>query len=177
MELKIYPMKKFLFATLVLLAVSAAGAHAQTFMDRVHFEAAMAAGAKHNGITPVDFSFRALVDFVPASYLFIAVEDNISLYDVEGVKSYSTGVGIGGGVGVRLLGSKSENHSFDVRARAVGSVGNPYWQRNSYDLSLAWYVRTARFSPVVELGYRFIDSRTTGIDDYCNLFLSIGFRY
>lgn len=170
-------MKKILFAAIVLLAASAAGAHAQTFMDRVHFEVSAAAGIKSKGITPIDFSFKSLVDFVSVSYLFITVEDNVSLYDVEGVKSYSNGAGIGGGAGVRLLNGAQGIHGLDVRAKAVGSVGNPHWERNSYDLSLAWYIRETRFSPVVELGYRFIDSRTRGIDNCGNVYLSIGFRY
>lgn len=170
-------MKRFAFVAVLMLALATTVTHAQPFMDRVHFEASAAAGIRSRGITPIDFSFRSFVDFVSVSYLFVAVEDNVSLYSGNGVKSYSNGAGIGGGVGVRLLGSKSEKHALDVRAKALGSVGRPYWKRNSYDLSLAWYVPSARFSPVVEVGYRFIDSRTTGIENCSTAYLSIGFRY
>ena len=33
------------------------------------------------------------------------------------------------------------------------------------------------FSPVVELGYRFMDFRTNGFENYGNAYLSFGIRY
>ncbi len=168
-------MKRFVFVAVLLLATSQL--HAQTFADRIHFEVTAGSGIKSNGVTPVDFSFKSLVDFVSISYLFIAVEDNISLYNGNGVKTYYKGVGIGGGAGVKLLGRTSGIHGLDIRAKALGSVGSPAWKRSAYDLSLAWYIKAHRFSPVVELGYRFVDSRTAGFDNYGTVYMSIGFRY
>lgn len=170
-------MRKLIYAGVVLLALTTVELHAQTFADRLHFEVTAGAGIKNNGMTPVDFSFKSHVDFVPASYLFIAVEDNISLYNANGTKTYYKGVGIGGGAGLKLLDRASGIHALDIRAKALGSVGSPAWRRTSYDLCLAWYVKAHRFSPVVELGYRFVDSRTAGFDNYGNVYMSIGFRY
>lgn len=170
-------MRKLIYAAALLLALTTADLHAQTFADRIHFEVTAGSGVKSNGVTPVDFSFKSLVDFVSISYLFIAVEDNISLYNGNGVKTYYNGVGIGGGAGVKLLGRTSGIHGLDIRAKALGSVGSPAWKRSAYDLSLAWYVKDRRFSPVVELGYRFVDSRTAGFDNYGTVYMSIGFRY
>lgn len=151
--------------------------HAQTFMDRIHFEFSAGTGMENKGITPVDFSFKSQVEFVSISYLFVTVEDNISLYKNKEVKTYYNGVSLGGGLGVKLLDSVKSIHALDVRAKALSSVGCPSWKRSSYDISLAWYLRSYRFSPVVELGYRFIDSHTSGLSNYGNAFLSIGFRY
>ena len=80
-------------------------------------------------------------------------------------------------MGVKLLDRVKSIHALDIRAKALSSVGCPSWKRSSYDVSLAWYLKSYRFSPVVELGYRFIDSHTSGLDNCGNVFLSIGFRY
>ena len=151
--------------------------HAQTFMDRVHFEFSTGTGMENKGITPVDFSFKSQVEFVSIAYLFVTVEDNISLYKNKEVKTYYNGVSLGGGLGVKLLDRVKSIHALDVRAKALSSVGCPSWNRSSYDISLAWYLRSYRFSPVVELGSRLIDSHTSGLSNCGNAFLSIGFRY
>lgn len=170
-------MKKFVYATMLVLVFSTTGIHAQTVIDRIHFEFAAGTGARQNGIKPVDFSFKSLVDFVSISYLFVTVEDNISLYRNNNVKSYSNGVSIGGGLGVKLLNGTRGIHGLDVRAKALTCAGNPAWKRTTYDAALAWYIKSFRFSPVVELGYRYLDSRTAGLDNYGNVYLSIGLRY
>ena len=170
-------MKKFIYSTVLLLALTSVKAKAQTFMDQIHFEVTSGAGIENKGITPIDFSFKTNVEFVSISYLFVTAEDNVSLYNNDGIKTYYNGVSIGGGLGVKLLNNIKGNHALDIRAKALSSVGNPTWKRTSYDLSLAWYIRSTRFSPIVELGYRYIDSHTSGIDNCGNVFLSIGFRY
>lgn len=170
-------MKKPYLIIVLLLALSAVKVHAQSFMDQIHFEVSAGAGVKNKGITPIDFSFKAHVEFVSISYLFVSAEDNISLYNNDGIKTYYKGASIGGGLGVKLLNSLESIHALDIRAKALSSVGNPTWERTSYDLSLAWYIRSGRFSPIVELGYRYVDSHTKGIDNCGNVFLSIGFRY
>ena len=170
-------MRKFIYAATLLLAYVTVKVNAQDFMDRVHFEFSAGTGMENKGITPVDFSFKSQVEFVSIAYLFVTAEDNISLYKHEGVKTYYNGVSIGGGLGVKLLDSVKSIHALDIRAKALSSVGCPSWKRSSYDVSLAWYLKSYRFSPVVELGYRFIDSHTSGLDNCGNVFLSIGFRY
>ena len=80
-------MKKFIYATIFLLAFATAQIHAQTFMDRIHFEFSAGTGIKNNGIKPVDFSFKSFVEFISISYLFVTVEDNISLYNENGTKN------------------------------------------------------------------------------------------
>lgn len=170
-------MKRLFYAIMLLLVLSTLRLNAQSFVDRTHFEVMAGIGIENKGITPIDFSFKAHVEFVSVSYLFVTVEDNVSLYNHEDMKTYYNGVSIGGGLGVKLLNSLECIHALDIRAKALSSVGCPTWERTSYDISLAWYIRSGRFSPIVELGYRFIDSHTKGISNCGNAFLSIGFRY
>lgn len=170
-------MKRLFYAIMLLLALSTVRLNAQNFVDRTHFEIMGGVGIENKGIIPIDFSFKALVEFVSISYLFVTVEDNVSLYKHDDIKTYYNGAGIGGGLGVKLLNGVESIHALDIRAKALSSVGCPAWERSSYDISLAWYIRSGRFSPIVELGYRFIDSHTKGISNRGNAFLSIGFRY
>lgn len=170
-------MRKNIYVTMLLLMFSIMTGHAQSFMDRTHFEVTAGAGIENKGITPIDFSFKAHVEFVSISYLFVSVEDNVSLYRNDNLKTYYNGVSVGGGLGVKLLNKLESIHALDIRAKALSSVGCPTWERTSYDISLAWYIKSGRFSPIVELGYRFIDSHTKGINNCGNAFLSIGFRY
>lgn len=170
-------MKRAAFLTMLLLVFTAVGLRAQTFMDRTHFEFMAGAGTESKGITPIDFSFKVHVEFVSISYLFVSAEDNVALYRHADIKSYYNGVSLGGGLGVKLLNGLESIHALDVRAKVLSSVGSPDWKRTSYDLSLAWYIRSGRFSPIVELGYRYIDSSTKGISNCGHAFLSIGFRY
>lgn len=170
-------MKRIFYVAMLLFAFATLKLNAQSFMDRTHFEFTAGAGTEAKGITPIDFSFKAHVEFVAVSYLFVTVEDNVSLYKHDDIKTYYNGVSVGGGLGVKLLNGLESIHALDVRAKALGSVGSPAWRRNSYDISLAWYIRSGRFSPIVELGYRFIDSRTKGIGNCGHAFLLIGFRY
>ena len=170
-------MRKNIYVTMLLLMFSIMTGYAQSFMDRTHFEVTAGAGIENKGITPIDFSFKAHVEFVSISYLFVSVEDNVSLYRNDNLKTYYNGVSVGGGLGVKLLNKLESIHALDIRAKALSSVGCPTWERTSYDISLAWYIKSGRFSPIVELGYRFIDSHTKGINNCGNAFLSIGFRY
>lgn len=170
-------MKKFIYATTLLLALTTVRMHAQTFMDRIHFEATAGTGIKNNGIKPLDFSFKSHVDIIPVSYVFITAEDNILLYKDNGAKTYFSGASLGGGLGVKLLNCTKSIHALDARVKALGSLGSPDWKRTTYDVSLAWYVKAYRFSPIAELGYRFLDSRTKGFDNYGNAYISLGLRF
>lgn len=118
-------MKRFIYFTMTLFAFTTVKLNAQSFMDRTHFEVTAGAGIENKGITPIDFSFKAHVEFVSISYLFVAVEDNVSLYRNDNVKTYYNGVSIGGGLGVKLLNNVKSIHALDIRAKALSSVGSP----------------------------------------------------
>lgn len=170
-------MKNLILTTTLLLAFTTANVQAQTFIERTHFEVSAGSGIKNHGITPVDFSFKLHVDVIPVLYLFVTAEDNLSLYKNNETKAYVNGASLGGGLGVRLLNHIKTAHALDIRAKSLDSLGKPDWKRTIYDISLAWYMKPGRFSPIVELGYRFLHSHTNSFDNYGNAYLSIGLRY
>lgn len=170
-------MRKYIYAAMLLLALSTVRSYAQTFKERSYFEISAAKGLKNHGITPVDFSFKFHVDLIPLAYIFVSAEDNICLYKENEAKTYINGASIGGGVGVRLLNKTKGCHALDVRFKSLSSVGGTDFKRTSYDASLAWYMKGHKFSPVVEIGYRYLDSRTNGFDNYGNAYVTFGLRY
>ena len=170
-------MRKYIYAVLFLLILSTVKSNAQSFKERSYFEISAASGLKNHGITPVDFSFKFHVDLIPMAYIFISAEDNISLYKKNETKTYINGMSLGGGIGVRLLNHTKGSHALDVRFKSLSSVGGTDFKRTSYDASLAWYMKEHKFSPVVEIGYRYLDSRTNGFDNYGNAYVTFGLRY
>ena len=104
-----------------------------------------------------------------------------SLYEKGDERTYFSGESLGGGVGVKFLNSVKTPHALDLRVKALTSIGGADWKRTTYDASLAWYLRSEKksriFTPVVEMGYRYIDSRTTGLDNMGNFYMSFGIRF
>lgn len=167
-------MKTIIF---IMLSLFVCEAHAQAVKDRIHFEIATGTGMRSKGITPMDFSFKAHVDVVRPVCLFVTAEGNRSLYKSNEVRTYFDGESLGGGIGFHILGKKSPLHAFDARLKVLSSIGNADWKRTSYDANIAWYLKGVMFSPVVELGYRHIDSRSTFMNNYDNIYVSLGIRY
>lgn len=169
-------MKKIVCLTTLLLALTAFNVNAKSFLDRLHTEFVAGAGLKNNSVTPVDFSFRILAEVFPRTQIFIVSEENLSLYDTNFVRTYYYGESLGGGLGIILLGAKEESsHTLDLRAQVLTSAGNTDWKRTSYDLALAYYLKS-RYTPILELGYRYNDSRTR-LDDFGTVYLKFGIRY
>lgn len=170
-------MKKYYLV--VMFMFFAYATNAQSFVDKLHFETTIGTGIKNNGITPLDFSFNAHFDVISKMYAFASTETNFSYYNKNEIKTYSKGQSLGGGLGVKLLGKKSTSHALDARMKVLTNIGHADLSRTSYDASLVWYIKRnkALFSPVVEFGYRFIDYRTKGFDNYNNVYLSLGLRY
>ena len=170
-------MKKYIYAVVFLIVLVSSDLNAQTFKERFYFETSVASGVKNNGITPIDFSFKFHVDVIPLAYIFISAEDNISLFKEGKAKTYINGESLGGGVGVKLLNRTKGSHALDLRFKSLSSIGGTDFKRTSYDASLAWYMNNLKFSPIVELGYRYLDSRTNGFDNYGNAYITFGLRY
>lgn len=160
-----------------MLSLFVCETHAQAIKDRIHFEIATGTGIRSKGITLMDFSFKAHVDVIHPIYLYITAEGNKSLYKRNEGKTYYNGESIGGGIGINILGNKSMSHALDARLKILSSVGNADWKRISYDASIVWYLKSVIFSPVIEFGFRHINSRNTFMDNFNNVYVSLGVRY
>ena len=171
-------MKRFICLTALMFALTAVNVNADSYWDDVHFEYVAGIGYKSNSMRPSDFAFRIHTKFISRTYLFTSLEENLVLYDNNSDKTYYSGFAGGGGLGVTLLGAKEESScALDLRALVVAnSVKKVEWQRVSYELALAFYLKSHRWTPIVELGYRYTDSRT-GPDDFGRVYLRLGLRF
>lgn len=174
-------MKRLIAFFTILLSIYPFGiTAAQTFEDRIHAELAAGTGTKSKGMQSVDLSVKAGIDIIPHLYAFANVESNYSLYDRNDVRTWYKGQSIGGGLGAQLWTKKQSTDALDLRVKVLTSIGGSDWKRTTYDVSLAWYLQSPKrrvFTPVVEIGYRHINSRTMGLDNTNALYASIGLRF
>ena len=170
---------KLYFLIYIYFFLFSSVAYAQSATEKLHFEATAGTGLKSKGITPLDFSFKANFDITSRLYVFASTETNLSYYKENAIKTYCKGQSLGGGLGVELLGEKSQPHALGARIKVLATIGHADLSRTSYDAGLVWYIKRNKtmFSPVVELGYRFMDFRTNGFENYGNAYLSFGIRY
>lgn len=140
-------------------------------------------GLPQHDVTPFFYGVNAGYEFVPRLYVLGRLEVVTGLYEKDGERTWSQAGNLGAGLGYRLLGAKPSKRGvadcLDLRVLAGASVGHATWKQTFYDAGLEWYCRGRRFSvtPTIGLGYRYVDSRTTGVRNYGSAYLSIGFRF
>ena len=173
-------IKKIIFLTTLLFGFTSVNVNAddaQSFWDRLHGELGLGIGLKTNSIEPYDISYKIHVDIISKAYAFISLESNVALYN-NVAKTYYSGTSLGGGLGVTLRDVKEESpYVLDLRGQVLTNVGNTDWERTTYELALVFYLKSSiRISPLIELGYRYIDSRSL-LDDYDNIYMRLGIRF
>lgn len=185
-------MERILF-TIALVCVNILQMNAQssqsektlTAFDRIHIDAAVSGTTKQHDVQSIRMGLNVGYEFVTRVYTFVHVENNLALQKTEGTRTFFNSPVIGGGLGYRLFGGnggKRESGTrdcLDLRIMAGCSVGNCDWKQTIYDAGFQYYFKGSRMtiSPTIGLGYRFTDSRTTGLRDQHALYASIGLRF
>lgn len=169
-------LKKFLFLILMLVSI-VCKSNAQSFSDRLHFEAAAGTGVKMHGITPLDYSFKLNVDVAPRFYVSVVTETEKSLYKDDKIKTYFNGESLGGGMGYNFYDNNNSSHVLGIRTKIMSSIFKADCKRTTYDVFLSWYTKSGGISPVVELGYRYIKSHSAQLRNYSNVYMTLGVRY
>lgn len=90
--------------------------------DKLLLEANFTAGTKNKGMSPMSLNFNVGYNFTPRFYAFAKAEGVIGLYDKDGVKTYTKGTDLGGGVGVKLFNPSKASEGLDFRA-SVANMG------------------------------------------------------
>lgn len=192
-------MRKYLFLLFLTLAglplaaqetlPSAAAAPAdfrqQPLVRRFSFAVSGAVGASHRNVTPLFAGIDIGFEFVPRVFVFGRAEALAGLHEVDDVRTYALSKSLGGGLGVRLLGrwqdayATSSTQALDLRASVSSTYGSNDWNYMLYDANLTWYSRglLRGCSPTLGLGFRYMDSRTSSVRSYRNVYLAIGFRF
>ena len=113
-------------------------------------------------------------------------EGELGLYSGED-RDFFTSQALGAGVDVTLLratkstGWVSEGTTLDIRCQALASVGSADFKHSSYSVQMLYNMRGPGYgkymTPVIGIGYRYMDMRTNGFKDTHNFYLSVGIRY
>ncbi len=166
-------------------AAEPAGFRQQPLARRFSFAVSGAVGARHRNVTPLFAGIDIGFEFVPRVFVFARAEALAGLHEADDVRTYALSKSLGGGLGVRLLGrwqdayATSSSQSIDLRASVGSTYGSNDWNYMLYDANLTWYNRglLRGCSPTLGLGFRYMDSRTSGVRSYRNVYLAIGFRF
>lgn len=164
---------------------SSNGGCAKTCAKKWQFAANAGVGLPQHDVTPVFAGVNLGYEFAPRVYAFARAEMNTGLYEKDGDRTFNSAGNLGAGLGYRLLGGgkcsacRSLKECLDVRVMAGSSIGHADWKQTFYDAGLEYYYRGSRFfcTPTIGLGYRYVDSRTTGLRNYGSAYVSIGFRF
>lgn len=97
-----------------------------------------------------------------------------TLYEKDEIKDHMQHCNIGGGLGYRQKLS-GDNESIDFKASVSTSVGKNSWKNTAYDAGVFYRFASRGVSPQLGLGYRYYDSRTSGVKDHGCIYASIGF--
>ncbi len=155
------------------------------FTRKWYFGANVGAGLPQHDVTPVFGGVNVGYEFAPRLYAFARAEVNTGLYEKDGERAWNSAGNLGAGLGFRLLGAKGccgsrgVKDCLDLRAMAGSSIGHADWKQTFYDAGLEYYFRGREFgcTPTIGLGYRYVDSRTTGLRNYSSVYMTIGFRF
>lgn len=126
-------------------------------------------GFDHAGMHTRSYSHQVGYKVTKSFYPLVHVGTMIGLYHRGEEKDYFNTANIGVGAGYSIV------PQLDVHALYYTSLGNRGWKYNTYEVGLTLKGKK-RSSETYGFGYRFVDSRTNGIDNYKGLFVSIGFR-
>lgn len=168
-----------LMGLMFCMAVSAQGEANDSFFDRFMLELGVDAGTKQHDIAPLGVGVNVGYNLSSRFYVYARYQGMMGLYDNDHSRTYFKTQNLGGGLGFTFHKDTWKNGAglWDLRAQVTNSIGNVDWKNTSYDLGVYWRIKSAgaKVAPMFGIGFRHINSHTTGIRD-CNCFYgTIGF--
>ena len=125
-------------------------------------------GFDRAGMHTRSYSLRSGYEVLPKFVPFYQLETQIGLYHKGQEKDYFNTVNMGLGARYNLI------PQIGVHGLWATSLGNRGWKYNLYEVGVT-LKGSRKQSQTLGFGYRFVDSRTKGIDDYKGFFVSVGF--
>ena len=157
----------------------------QSFFDRMSASYNLAVGLQNKQTTPlmtgVDFGFEVL----PRLRVILEADYTVGLRNVDGNRTFDGAFTLGGGLSYRLFGGKGytkpaqAKDALELQFTAGGSVGKMDWKQNYYDFGLLYTTRhrLSICTPILGLGYRYVNSHAAGMKNYGGVYATIGMRF
>lgn len=151
----------------------------KSFLDRCFFDANVETGMKQHGIDPLFLNFSLGYNFTPQLYGFVKSEYQLGLQKEDGVKTYRDGNGLGIGIGYQLDKTAAHGVTYDLKASFLNSIGHTDWKNTTYDIGITMHGNTIKKKvlPYIGVGFKYVNSHTHEVRNYCGLYASIGIRY
>lgn len=142
---------------------------------------------RQNRVTTYTPTIKVGYEFVRRLSVYYVFDGALAL-DKRNGRQFDWSKSMGGGLAYRMfnLGKRdpitlAENCAFDIRAYVTSTYGNSYPKYTAYNLMLVNYGYRGkdwvRGSVYLGLGYRYIDSHTSGFKNTHNFCLELGFRF
>ena len=142
-------------------------------------EGSVVRGLKSDGISPVGAQIGIGYNVTSRFYPMITAEYLSGHYNESGMKTFYDSGNIGFGLGYTFLRGKNDYLSFlqnaDLRVNVGTTIGHVDWKYNYYGVELKMGFRKTN-TPVIGVGYRYMNSRTEGLSNYKGVFVTLGFK-
>lgn len=148
--------------------------------DHLMFELEATTGLKNKGMSPTSFGFNLGYQITKNIYAFAKAEGSINLYKKDDMKTYFKSQALGGGLGFKLYNPKTNSLGTDLRFAVTNTIGNADWKYTSYCADLIIYSNNKKkrtVSPYFGLGFKHINSHTSGLSNWNGIIGTIGFRF
>lgn len=152
-------------------------------LRKFNYEYGFSYGTRQHHITPMTTGFQIGYEIIPRLSLNLRTERLWAHYKDKDTRCYYRNRNLAGGISLCVVGGKQRRFdgtsraSLDLRILAGGSVGSADWKQAFYDGSLAFYYRGVSVTPILSAGYRFTDSKTTGIPNIHTYYFSAGISF
>ena len=146
-------------------------------LAKFNFEMKSLYGLEQHGMTPMNLNLQLSYEFANRWSVLAAAERNHTQFDVDGVKWYTNGVSLGGGLAYAW--HDGEHDRFDLRLQVLNTIGSPDWKHTTFDIGTNWYGKRSKsgMSPLIGIGFRYQKSHTAGIRDWMGIYGTIGVRF
>ena len=137
-----------------------------SILEHLTFDLDATVGMENKGMTPTTLNFALGYQLTPRFFAFAKTEGSINLYKKDDVKTYFKSQALGGGLGFKLFNPKTTAQGVDLRLSVTNTIGNADWKYTSYNADLILYpnCKKSRSVPYIGLGFRHINSHTSGLD-------------
>ena len=141
-------------------------------LDKFFIEGSVLGTFKQHDIKTFGLQLNVGYDVLPKFHVFATCEGTTSLLDKENLKTYAETNILGGGIGYSLF-RDPKGGIVDIRAMLGTSIGNVDWKQTTYGIGFQWKILKG-VSPILGLGYRHVNSRTSSMPDMNVVYGTIG---
>lgn len=172
-------MKKVFIFLFAMGASVAAMAQGTANSSKFYFDAGFEAGTPFKKLTPLSFDLTVGYRLTNTFGVFAKGKQLWGMYKDGDYRTYFDSRNLGGGVYYNFFKEAATANTWSANASVTTSIGNVNWKNTSYDIGVSYTIggNGKALNTTFGLGYRFINSRTDGMNNWNGLFARIGIGF